>query len=170
MRLRVLRGQIEHLQPTVCRDHHVGQLEVAVRDPSLMGGTDRVGQRNREVEDLRQRQAAFDDEIAERLSFDVLHRQKEHPIRLFHGVDRDDVGMVQSGDALRLDLETGATFRVSGRRAREDLEGNVALQSRVTRAIDLAHAAGAKRRQDLIRADPSTYRERHQNSRCACPL
>jgi len=36
---------------------------------------DRVSQRNGELEDLRQREAAFGDQIAQGLAFDVFHRK-----------------------------------------------------------------------------------------------
>jgi hypothetical protein len=39
---------------------------------------------------------------------------------------------------------------------REDLERDIPIQLRVVRAIDLTHAAGAKRRDDLVRAEAHT--------------
>jgi hypothetical protein len=56
--------------------------------------------------------------------------------------------------ALRLALEAGPPFRVGGRVLGEDLEGDVALQLRIVRAIDLAHPAFAEFREDLIGAEP----------------
>src|SRR5688500_3949577 len=38
------------------------------------------------------------------------------------------------------------------------------MQPRIARAIHLAHAAGAEERHDLITAEPSAGRERHQGS------
>src|SRR6516165_9793532 len=91
-------------------------------------------------------------------------------MRLFHGVDRDDVGMAQGSDALCLTLETGAAFRGASRRIREDLEGNVAFQSRIARPIHLAHAAGAERRQNLISAEPSACHEGHETASEGWPI
>ena len=46
----------------------------------------------------------------------------------------------------------------------QDLDGDAAIQPRVARAIDLAHAAGADRLTDLIRTEAGAKRQRH---RCA---
>src|SRR6516225_2776825 len=116
------------------------------------------------AEDLGQGQATLDDEITERFPFDVLHRQEEHSIALFHGVDRDDVGMAEGGDALCLTLKTGTAIRIGRSRLGEDLEGNVAFQSGITRPIDLAHAPRAKRRADFIDTEPSACREAHSGA------
>ncbi len=38
---------------------------------------------------------------------------------------------------------------------------DVALQPPVAGAVDLAHPAGAKRRDDFVRTDPGAWSERH---------
>ena len=43
----------------------------------------------------------------------------------------------------------------------QDLDRDVAAEPRVARAIDLAHAAGAERRDDLVGAEPGAGRECH---------
>ena len=45
--------------------------------------------------------------------------------------------------------------------SRQDLQRDVAIQPRVARAVDLAHAAGAERRQNLVRTDASAAGKRH---------
>jgi len=69
-----------------------------MRDALLMCGADGVRHGNRDVEDLRQRQAALDDQITERFPLDVLHREEEGAIGFFHRVNRDDVGMIERGN------------------------------------------------------------------------
>ena len=51
--------------------------------------------------------------------------------------DAEDVRMRERGDRLRLALESRARGRIDGKRGRQNLEGDVAMQFRVTRAIDL---------------------------------
>src|SRR6516164_4847127 len=63
-------------------------------------------------------------------------------------------------DLLRLALETAMAFRIGGRGIREDFEGNVAFQSRITRAIDLTHPARAERA-DVVRPEARAWRDRH---------
>ena len=102
-----------------------------MRDAFLMRRTDRVGEGNGEREDLRQRQTALEDQIAQRLAFDVFHREAQYAIDVFNRVNRDDVGMAQSGNALRLALESGTAFPVGSSGLGEDLKGDVAFQSRI---------------------------------------
>ena len=76
--------------------------------------------------------------------------------------DRDDVGMRERSDGLRFALEAGAPLRVVRERRRQDLDGDVAAQPRVFRAIHLAHAAGADRGDDFIRTEACFGQERQE--------
>lgn len=55
---------------------------------------------------------------------------------------------------LRLALESRQSIRIVRQCIGEDLDGDVALQPRVARAVDLAHSARANERGDLVRAEP----------------
>ena len=46
----------------------------------------------------------------------------------------------------------------------EDLDGDAAPKLRVTRAVDLAHTAGAERRNDLVRAEAGTCDQGHRET------
>ena len=46
---------------------------------------------------------------------------------------------------------SGKPFRITRERVRQDFDRDVALQPRIARAIHLAHAARAERRNDLVR-------------------
>ena len=61
--------------------------------------------------------------------------------------------MVQRGERLRLALEPGDPVRIGGERVGQDLDGDVAIEPRVTRPIDFAHPAGAKGGDDLVRTN-----------------
>ena len=61
--------------------------------------------------------------------------------------------MVQRGEGLGFALKPREPLGVGGERLGQDLDRDVAIQLRVARAIDLAHAAGAERGQDLVRAE-----------------
>ena len=53
-----------------------------------------------------------------------------------------------------------ATLRVGCEVRREDLDRDVAPQLAVARAIDLAHAAGAERREDRVWAELTAHHHR----------
>ncbi len=48
------------------------------------------------------------------LAVNELHRDEMDAVGFFHGVDCDDVGMVERGDGLGFSLEPGAAFLALG--------------------------------------------------------
>ena len=48
----------------------------------------------------------------------------------------------------------------------QHLDGDLAFELSVARAIDLAHAARAQRRDDLVRSEHCARRQRHQLVSC----
>ena len=53
----------------------------------------------------------------------------------------------------RLAFESGAPFGVGGDVGRQDLDGDVAAEARVARAIDFAHSPRAERTDDFVRTE-----------------
>ena len=76
------------------------------------------------------------------------------PAALLETVDVRDVGMVQRRQRLRFALEPREAIRVGRERLGQDFDGNVPIELRVARAVDLAHAAGANGGEDFIGAEP----------------
>ena len=70
--------------------------------------------------------------------------------------------MVERGGGARLLLEAAQAIGVGGERGGQDLDRHVAPEPRIARAIDLAHAAGAERRDDLVRAEADTRSQGHR--------
>ncbi len=67
--------------------------------------------------------------------------------------------MVQGREDFRLALEAGQSIVVSCERRRQDLDGDLAIEFRVRRAVDLAHAAGANGRDHFIGAETGARSE-----------
>ena len=97
-----------------------------------------------DLERAPQRQAALEHQLAQGPPLDQLHHDERHAVRLAHVVDDDDVRIVQGRRGARLALEAGQRQRVVGPLGGEHLEGHVAHQAHVARAVDLAHAALAE--------------------------
>jgi hypothetical protein len=68
--------------------------------------------------------------------------------------------VIERGQHLRFALEAGQSFRISGERGGQDLQRDVAIESRIARAIDLAHSAFAQFGQNLI----GSYRPADHNA------
>ena len=91
---------------------------------------------------LLQRERAAADALVEVLAVHQLQGQGEGAVRFLEAVDRRDVRVVQGGQELGLAAEAREVLRVLQEHLREELEGDLAAQAGVPRAVDLAHAAG----------------------------
>ena len=69
--------------------------------------------------------------------------------------------MIQRGEDAGLRARTGRGDRVGRQAVRQDLDGDVAIQLRVARAIDLAHAPGPEGGNDGVGAERVTGGETH---------
>jgi len=100
-------------------------------------------------------------EIGQRLALEKLHHEKTDARRLADVVQRADVRMAQRGNDARLALEALAELRIVGGVRRQNLDCDPPIEPRVARLVHLAHAAGADRRQNLVRAEASSRGNRH---------
>ena len=67
-------------------------------------------------------------------------------------MDLGDVRVIQRGERLGFAREADVAVRVMRERLGQDFDGHVAIELGVARAEDLAHAAFAKQRGDLVDA------------------
>ena len=74
----------------------------------------RIGDFNRVLQDLLDRQRTFQQARGQRVSFQILHHQKINSVLPADVVQRANVRMIQSGDGSRLALEALAGFRPVG--------------------------------------------------------
>jgi hypothetical protein len=119
-------------------------------DPFLMSRVERVSHLRGNGQCVGNSDPAAGDALGQRLAVDQLHDQCANAIRFLATVNRRDIRMVQRRQDARLSLEARQTCGVVGKRLWQDLDGDVAAQARVTGAIDLAHPAGADRREDFV--------------------
>ena len=98
---------------------------------------------------LVERQRTFLEPRGQRLAFEMLHHEVVRCRRAADVVDAADVGMVERGDGARLALEACPQVRIVSDVARQDLDRDRAIEARVARLVDLAHAAGADGRREL---------------------
>ena len=71
-----------------------------------------------------------------------------------HVVQGADVRMIEPRDDACLALEASSSLRIRGEIGRQHLDGHEAVEARVARLVDLSHAAGCEKRDDLIGAQP----------------
>ena len=71
--------------------------------------------------------------LPQRLAFEQLHHRVGHAVGAPEVVDREDAGMRQRGHRQRFALEPRQAIGIGGKRLRQHLDGDIALQ-RVSRA------------------------------------
>ena len=99
--------------------------------------------------------------VREGLTLDVLHHQVVGPVLVPDVVQHTNVWMVQVGNRACLALEPQPSRRVTARGDRQDLDGDDAVQTRVARAIHLAHAARTDGSENLVGTKVSAGCQRH---------
>ena len=143
-------AEVEHFHAAVRADHDVGRLQITMRDALAVGGAERTGQRHGDLEHPAERHAPQRNHFRERLAGHQFHRQERQAGGLFDRVDRDDVRVVESGHSQRFLLEAVAAFVIVDL---QRLDRDVAVESRVAGAVDIAHPARADLRDDFVRAE-----------------
>ena len=122
-------------------------------DALLVRGVERFGDLPRDVSASAIAQRTALETIGERRSLDELQDERRlPPSTSSSAVDRADVRMIERRQQARFAREPGAALRIGGEVRGQNLDRDVATEPAVARAIDLAHAAGAERRDDRCRS------------------
>ena len=117
---------------------------------------ERLGDLPRDREYFIDGEGSLGDPIGERRPFHQFQHERLHARRLFETVDRADVRMIQRGEDLRFTFEAREPFNVQGKGIRQDHQRDVAMQPRIARAMQLAHAARPEGGLNLVRAEART--------------
>ena len=124
-----------------------------MHDPAIVGGREAARQLPRPFERFSRRHGATVEPLAKRLAFEQLHDGMRDAVGGADVVERKDVGMVDRRNRARFALEACERVRVGGESTRQNLDGDVAAEPRVVGSVHLSHAAGANRRDNLVRAE-----------------
>lgn len=97
----------------------------------------------------------------ERLALEQLHDEEALVVVATDIKQRADVRMTEAGNRLGLAVETRFGLRVADAAGGQDLDGDVPIEARVLRAIDLAHTAHADRGDNFIGTEAGAGRQTH---------
>jgi len=100
------------------------------------------------------------DPVRECRPLDEFEDERGDAVGVFESVDGAEVGMIQRREGLGFTLTSCEALRVIRHRGQQHLDGYLAIELRIARALHGAHAALAKRRQDLEGAEARAGRER----------
>jgi hypothetical protein len=161
--LQLREPEVEELRARTSQ-HDVRGLEVAMDDTMAMSCVQRIGDLRGDAQRLIELQAPLFEASGERLAVEQRHDDEVRAPRLTDVEDAADVGVIEAGDHARLALEPDAGVGVAGDVWRQQLDGDAAIEPRVTSPIDLAHPAGADCRDDFVRPETSTRFDVHRSS------
>ena len=147
---RFRQPEVEYFHRAVGSYFDVGRFQIAMDDPPFMGRLERLGDLRGDRHDLVERHRPPGNAIGECRSFDQLHHQRAALTGFLEAVNLRDVRVVQRGEDLRFAAEPREPIRIGGDVRQQHLERHVAIQLAVAGAIDLAHSALAKFREDCI--------------------
>ena len=123
---RPRQPEVQDLYVAIVGHHHVRGFQIAMDDVFPVRRRKRVGQRNRDVEEPRQREPAVRNPLVERAPLDELHRHERNIILFLDGEDGDDMWVVERGDGLGFPSESRQTVGVQ----REGIGKNLQRNSR----------------------------------------
>ena len=113
-----------------------------------------AGQGESDVQELFQREgAARREQIRQGLPLDQLQDQEMQTLDLLHGMEGDDVRVIESGDRPRLSLETLQMARLRGQLRGEHLEGDAPAEAQVLGEKDLSHSTLAEPLEHLVMSE-----------------
>ena len=141
------------------RDEQVVGLQVAVDDALVVRGGEPFGGLARVVDGFARRQRAALQPAAERFPLEQFGDDVGRAGVDADVVDGQDVRVIELPGGARLLLEAMHPAGIGRERLGDQLDRDLAPQARIARAIDLAHAAGAKPADDLVRTDAGTGRD-----------
>nr|WP_249937124.1 hypothetical protein [Roseateles sp. DAIF2] len=153
--LHMRDAEVHHLD--VLRAAHAGDvagLDVAMHDAALVRIVERARQLDAHHDDIahRQRQAGLQ-YIGQRFAVQQLHRHIGAAVDLADIVHGDDVGVRQRTGGACLAQEARAVFLVLAQRGMQELDRDIAPDTRVMGAEHAGHAAAPQAFDDLVAAD-----------------
>ncbi len=159
-------AEVHQLDLAARQDPDIAWLDVAVHHALAVGVFERVEDLDQRADAFLEIQPAAVEDLGEVFALEVLHHHVHGAVDLAGFVHGDDVGVVEARARLRLAHETIEVIRIRDIGA-HGLDGDDALQRRVDRLVDFAHAAAAEDRLDAETADAL---RRHGSRRHFLPL
>ena len=122
-------------------------------DPLLVGGFQRLGDLPGDGEGFVEWDRTSGDPILKRRPFDIFEDECRRTTAFLQAMNGGDVGVVERRQHLRFPLEPGQPLGVMHEGVGQDLQGDITVELRVPRFVDLPHAARTDGGEDLVDAE-----------------
>ena len=156
---RFRETEVQHLDRAVEPDLDIRGFEIAVDDPLLVRRFESLGNLSRDRQSLVDRHRPAHDPLREVFPIDELHDEREDATGFLEAVDVCNVRVVECGERLCFAREPRKPVAVAGEHVGQYLECDIAVQLGISRAVDVAHGAGAERSDDFIGTHTNTSGE-----------
>ena len=115
-----------------------------------MGGVERIGDLDAQIEHRLDLQRLASDAVPERLTLQQFHGDEALPVGLVNLVDGADARVVQRGRSFGLPLETAESLCVVGELVRQELQGDVAPELQVFGLVHHTHPPATDLAEDAV--------------------
>ena len=136
--------EIENLRVAAAGDEQIRRLDVAVDDPGSVRRLERVGDLDRERQQLIDLERAPADPMLQRRPVEELHDEERAAVLLADIVNGADVGVIQRRRGACLAAESRQGLGIVGEVWRQELQRDEALQPGILGFVDDAHSAAAQ--------------------------
>ena len=163
--------EVQNLDVAVAGDEDVLGFDVAMDDALVVRSGQTAGDLTRVRQGGAPGQRAALHRVAQRPAFEQFADEKRRPRTgqavgdTTDVVNRDDVRVIQPADRPGFLFEAPDAIGIGRERREQDLDGDVAIESRVAGPVDLSHSASTDGREDLVGAEAGTGTQRHRSSR-----
>ena len=124
-----------------------------MHDPPFVRSFECVGDLQRDVECVRNREQPIGEPVGQRWSLDQLEHQRTNAPGLFKSVNRGNVRVIQRGQQPGLTIEACQSIGIGDHVRRQHLDRHVAIQSSIAGPIDFTHSADSEQRHNLVWTD-----------------
>ena len=122
---------------------------------------ERVGELASKFENLFEGERTFFEALRKRLAFEALHDEIVGAILMANVIEHTDVRMIEAGDGFGFPFEALLVNGIIRNLRGKNLDRDGAVEARIARAKDFAHAARTQRGDNFIRTELVSCGEAH---------
>ena len=141
---RLRETEVDDADATVGSDHHVRRLEIAMQNPTVVRLREGLGDGQADADGLPQWRPLAPGPLAEILTFDVFEGDPRSTLVFTHGVDGDDVRVVEARRGPCLEQKAPHRLVRAEQIGRDDFQGHLSTEEGVACEVHLAHRASAE--------------------------
>src|SRR4029077_8090198 len=150
---KLCNPKVEHFHVSVPPEHDVLRLDVAMDNPSFMGGSERACHLDGDVNSFTDLHSPAHQTLPQCLAFDQFAGYVMSGVMLADLVNRQDIWMIKPNYRPRFSLKPLQALRIAGKAHGQEFERGFAARCHVGGQIDFAHPAGADPFRKFVVAD-----------------